>query len=354
MDSVTQITLGAAVGEAVGGRRVGAKAPIWGAVLGTLPDLDTVADVFLTEAQALTFHRSLTHSLVFAGVVSLLVGIGLSRLHDETSFSRWQWTGLAAAVLFTHIGLDCLTTYGTQIFWPFSRYPVIFGTVFIIDPFYTVPLAAGLLISFRWPPATRQRRWANYIGLGFSTAYLLFTIGNKLLVEQAFHLTFEQKGQPVERIFTKPTPFNTFLWEGIAETEEGFYIGLYSLLGDQRPTGFRYEPKRHHLLGSALDHPVVQRLRRFSRGYFIVRRDDDGSLLLHDLRFGRSDVGLTQEGEYIFTFRLQRSPTGQITGLTQEEPELELRRSLLRRFLQRIRGRSEFARGPLSSASSRE
>lgn len=349
MDSVTQLTLGAAVGEAVGGRQAGAKAPIWGAVLGTLPDLDTVADIFLTEAQALTFHRSLTHSLVFVGIVSVLVGIGLSRLHDETSFSRKQWAVLAAAVLLTHIGLDCLTTYGTQIFWPFSQYPVIFGTVFIIDPFYTVPLAAGLLLSFRWSHTGRQRRWANYLGLGLSTAYLLFTIGNKLLVEQAFSLTFDQKGRSVDRIFTKPTPFNTFLWEGIAETEEGFYIGLYSLLGDHRPTGFRYEPKRHQLLGSAIDHPVIQRLRKFSRGYFIVRKDDDGSLLLHDLRFGRTDVGLTPDGEYIFTFRLQKSPDGQIIGLTQEEPELELRRSLLRRFLQRIRGGSKFAQSSPSS-----
>ena len=42
MDSITQAALGAAVGEGVLGRRIGNRAPIWGAVLGTLPDLDVV------------------------------------------------------------------------------------------------------------------------------------------------------------------------------------------------------------------------------------------------------------------------------------------------------------------------
>ena len=40
MDSVTQITLGAAVGEAVLGRKIGGRAMLWGAIAGTLPDLD--------------------------------------------------------------------------------------------------------------------------------------------------------------------------------------------------------------------------------------------------------------------------------------------------------------------------
>ena len=40
MDSLTQIVLGAAVGEAVAGRQVGRRALIWGGVLGALPDFD--------------------------------------------------------------------------------------------------------------------------------------------------------------------------------------------------------------------------------------------------------------------------------------------------------------------------
>ena len=45
MDSLSQIALGAAVGVAVMGRRTAVwKAAAWGAVAGTLPDLDVIID----------------------------------------------------------------------------------------------------------------------------------------------------------------------------------------------------------------------------------------------------------------------------------------------------------------------
>ncbi|MFB6271748.1 MAG: metal-dependent hydrolase, partial [Salinibacter sp.] len=147
MDTVTQITLGAAVGEATAGREAGNKAPLWGAVFGLLPDLDVLANPFLSEAQALTFHRSLTHSLLFIAVVTPLAAFLLRRFASDETPSVGRWAGLVGAALVTHVGLDCLTTYGTQIFWPFSTYPVIYGTIFIIDPLYTIPLAAGLLTA---------------------------------------------------------------------------------------------------------------------------------------------------------------------------------------------------------------
>lgn len=340
MDSVTQLTLGAAVGEAVAGRKAGAKAPLWGAALGTLPDLDVLANAFLTEAQALTFHRSLTHSFVFVAVVTLCAAVGLRRLHSDTPVSTKQWAGLTAAVLMTHIALDCLTTYGTQVFWPFSRYPVIFGTIFIIDPLYTIPLAGGFLLSLFWGPTARPRRWANYAGLALSSAYLLFTITNKLYVTQVFEEALGRQVPSYHRVLTRPTPLNNLLWMGIAEADDGYYVGLYSLLDEDRTLDFRYVPKRHELLGDARDAPAVQRVRHFSRGYFAVRRGPENALLMHDLRFGRNDLGLTKEGEYLFTFRLEENADGRVIGLHQLEPALRLNRALLHRFGARILGRS--------------
>jgi inner membrane protein len=42
MDTVTQIGLGAAVGEAVLGRQLGRRALLWGGICGLLPDLDVL------------------------------------------------------------------------------------------------------------------------------------------------------------------------------------------------------------------------------------------------------------------------------------------------------------------------
>ena len=64
MDTVTQAVLGAAVGEATLGRRVGGKAPLWGAMLGTLPDLDVLYP-FADPVTAFTWHRGPSHSIFF-------------------------------------------------------------------------------------------------------------------------------------------------------------------------------------------------------------------------------------------------------------------------------------------------
>lgn len=337
MDSLTQITLGAAVGEAVAGREAGKKAPLWGAFLGTLPDLDVLANPFLTEAQALAFHRGPSHSLLITALLTPLIAYGLSRLHSDGP-SRRRWAFMVAGILLTHIGLDCLTSYGTQVFWPFSRTPVIIGSIFIIDPLYTVPLAAGLLVSLLWNPTDRNRRWINYAGLALSSAYLLFTLGTKYYVNEVFDRTLAAKDLPTERVFTKPTPLNSLLWTAIAEADDGFYVGYYSVLDDDSDISFRYVPKQHHLLGDAADNPFVERLRWFSRGYFTVEEAPDGTLTVQDLRFGRNDLGLTDSGKYIFTFHLRRDAQGAISGFTQTRPEMQLSWPLLRRFVDRIQG----------------
>lgn len=337
MDSLTQLTLGAAVGEAVLGHKVGKKAPLWGAFFGTLPDLDVLANPFLSEIDALAFHRSLTHSLLFMVVMAPLMGWLLNRLHATDSLGARQWGWMVLAVLATHVGLDCLTTYGTQIFYPFSRYPVILGTIFIIDPLYTVPLGLGVLGGLMYAPTDRRRRLANYLGLGLSTAYLALTGINKLYIEHTFEQALKAQNLPHERVFTKPTALNNVLWSGIAEDSSAFWIGYYSLLDDDTQIQFRRVPKNHDLLGSAESSLAMERLRWFSRGYFTVSRRD-GALYVHDLRFGRNDLGMTESGRYLFTFRLKQNAAGRYSGFTQVDPQFDVRRPTLRRFWARLLG----------------
>ena len=42
MDSLTQVVLGAAVGEAALGKKIGNRAIVWGGIAGTIPDLDVL------------------------------------------------------------------------------------------------------------------------------------------------------------------------------------------------------------------------------------------------------------------------------------------------------------------------
>ena len=339
MDSLTQLTLGAAVGEAALGHRIGNKALYWGAALGTLPDLDVLLNPFISNVTALGIHRGLTHSVTFWVVGALLIGTVLHRLHRREAVPWAQWTLMAGLVLSTHALLDAFTTYGTQLLFPLTDYPVIFGTIFIIDPAYTLPMLVGASVAWRRPPGSRVRYWANMAGLLISTTYLMLTVPSKMEAQRVFATGYERAGIPVERTFTKPTAFNNVLWQSVGETEDAFYVGSYSHLDRSVPTTFERIPKHHHLLEGLPDTKALDRLRWFSRGYYTVSQDPAGTLYVHDLRFGRSDMGLGSDGEPIFTFRLQQDPdTGAVTGFEQERPDLNVDRQLLARFWSRIRG----------------
>ena len=66
MDSLSQVVLGAAAGEAVLGKKIGNRAMMWGAFAGFLPDLDVTAGLVMNDIGALAVHRGITHSIFFA------------------------------------------------------------------------------------------------------------------------------------------------------------------------------------------------------------------------------------------------------------------------------------------------
>jgi inner membrane protein len=304
MDSLTQIALGAAVGEAVVGRKAGGRGAAWGAVLGTLPDLDILAYPFLDPVAELAFHRGITHSILFAVVMTPVLGLGLARLHRARGLPPSAWMWMVFLTIGTHILLDCFTVYGTQLFQPFSDYPVSWNSLFIIDPLYTVPLGLGVLVALflRRDSAARQR--VNRAGLLISTLYIAWSLVAKGMAFQALERGFADAGLQPERVMSNPTPLNTVLWMGIAEQEDTLYVGLYSLLDAGPPVDLIAVPKKTELVRPYQEERAVKRLLRFSKGWFAARREGD-ALIFDDLRFGRSDAWLGA-GEPVFGFELER------------------------------------------------
>jgi inner membrane protein len=146
MDSLTQLTFGAACGEAVLGQKVGRKALVWGAVLGTLPDLD----VFIPlggPVNDFVYHRGFSHSLILLALFSPIIAWLISKIHPETKPHYRGWVLLSFLVLEASVLLDFLTIYGTQILWPFDRTPLAYPVLFIIDPLFTLPVLSGVLAA---------------------------------------------------------------------------------------------------------------------------------------------------------------------------------------------------------------
>lgn len=147
MDSITQATLGAAVGEAVLGKKMGLKAAAWGAALGTVPDLDILLNPFIDSVVELRIHRSLTHSITFTVLASPIFGWLINQIHRKDGVGWLPWTKLAFLVFLTHALIDIPTTYGTQFLFPFTDTPYTTDSIFIIDPLYTLPPFPGDLTS---------------------------------------------------------------------------------------------------------------------------------------------------------------------------------------------------------------
>ncbi len=140
MDSLTQITLGAAVGELVLGRKIGNKAMMWGAVAATIPDLDVFARLWMNEIDALAVHRGLSHSILFALVAPFFFGYLTDRyyvsgLHQR---SRVRWANVAVWILF-------YTLLVSGILFLFKS-----ASIFIIALVAVICIGIGVLLVRHW------------------------------------------------------------------------------------------------------------------------------------------------------------------------------------------------------------
>lgn len=295
MDSVTQLTLGAAIGEATAGRQVGRRALLWGAICGTLPDLD----VFVPLGDAVrdfTYHRSASHSLfVLAALTPVLVWLIL-KWHPASAQHRWRWFALVYLAFATHVLLDSFTVYGTQIFWPLVPRPMTWSTIFIIDPLYTLPLLIGVIAAL-----IGARRWswghdANTIGLVLSTSYLIWTMGAKLHVEQVARWALEEQSIASAQVLTTPTPFNSLLWRILAVDGTNYYEGFYSVLDDSAAIRFEQRPRALELIAPLHNSWSVQRLRWFTKDFYAAASIEH-DLVITDLRMGL-------EPDYVFRFKV--------------------------------------------------
>jgi len=304
MDSISQLVLGAAVGEATLGRKLGNRAILWGAIGGTIPDLDVLSGLFLSELGELAFHRGISHSLIFSVLFALLFGWLINRFNKPNSLvTRKEWQIMLFLAFFTHVILDCFTVYGTQVFAPFSSYRVSWGSIAVVDPLYTIPLLLSLVITGFIIRTKRTRRIVNYLGLALSTMYLLFTVYNKARVQEIFEHEFKAQNIEVTRLMSSPTIFNNILWSCTAEANDAYYVGLYSLY-DTVPVKFSKIEKQHTLIQNIDSDPTITTLRWFSDNYFCIDYVD-GNLLFNDLRFGAYFDKEGNNTDYIFSFLLE-------------------------------------------------
>ncbi|MEZ4720493.1 MAG: metal-dependent hydrolase [Flavobacteriales bacterium] len=288
MDSLTQIVLGAGVGEAVLGKKVGNKAILWGAIAGTIPDLDVLANFFTDELTATEMHRGFSHSILFAILMAPLLGWLASRIHKKANLDWKPWSWLMFWSLVTHPLLDAHTNWGTTLLWPLD-YKFAYNNIFIVDPLYTLPFMVCVIWAMTLKRDNPKRSRINRLGLIMSTSYMALTIVSKGIGYYHFTKSLDNQGIAYERMMTNATVFNSILWNATVETEDEYLLGYYSLFDGSGEVEFMHFDKNHNALGDMADEDIVKRLAKISRGWYIVMKDGDKAYI-NDMRFGQMGI----------------------------------------------------------------
>lgn len=339
MDSLTQIVLGAACGEAVLGKKIGNKALLFGAVGGTIPDLDVLVGNWLygNEIDAMLFHRGFMHSILFSVLAAFGLGWLVYRLYNsgkrKNTTTQKDWIMLFFWSLFTHPILDCFTPYGTQLFAPFSNYRVALNNIAVADPAYTLPFLICIIVLMFFKRISKKRRLWLKLGIGISSVYMLFTLGNKLYVDSIFRKSLIDTEVNAFRYSTQPAIFNNILWYAIAETESAYHVADYSLFDTKsRFLNFRKIPKKRALKPSEFQD--IKDLAWFSNGYYSVYKITDNEYRYNDLRYPLLDP----ENPNSSVFSLLLYKDGDRLNMKPFEPKFDRFDVILKSLWERIKG----------------
>jgi inner membrane protein len=336
MDSFTQVVLGAAVGEAVLGKKVGNKAQLWGAIAGTIPDLDVFLSPLYSDVRALFVHRGFSHSIFFAIIAAPVLGFLINKMYKGREADFKDWTKLFFWAIFTHPLLDSFTNYGTGLFEPFSDYRVAFNTIFVVDPLYTLPMFICCLLVLFYNRKNIKRRRINWLGITLSSFYLVLTVVNKSQIKDIVEEDLLKKGIAYEEIMTMPAPFTNILWNVIVKKEDEYLVGYYSWWDEDELIDFKKIPQQEYLIKNLRNEREVQLLIEFSKGYYALQENEKG-IIFNDLRFGTMNGWFDLSKDYIFSFIIKTN-SGEVTEVIKKDPQYVPTMEDLQTLFRRIKG----------------
>jgi membrane-bound metal-dependent hydrolase YbcI (DUF457 family) len=229
MDTITHGIAGALIAKALfNGDDLFASRPMnrqrmvtWSTMLGAIfPDSDVFRDMLSrNDLLVITWHRSITHSLLCLPVFALLLAALTRRVAHWRKWDRPSFlllTGIYAAGILSHILLDLVTSFGTMAWSPLKWSRPAWDLIFIVDFTFTGILLLPQILAWvqERPEKSRRRaiasfailalavfviqRLADNFGVPISSASVLLFV---LILAAFFLLTLptEQKVQRAQR-----------------------------------------------------------------------------------------------------------------------------------------------------------
>ncbi len=270
MDSITQGVLGAGIGEAILGKKIGNKGAVIGAIVATIPDLDVILYLFYDKLEMLSIHRGFSHSIVFSILGAFLIAFVLSKIKCLQNIKFKTLLLFVWLCLFTHILLDTFTAYGTQLFLPFSDRRLGFDSINVVDPVYTLPIIIGLVLSLVIYKSKPKRSKLNGYGLLISSLYLIFTLINKEGVKAKISDRMAAANIEYTSMLTMPVGIANINWYGVAKGVDSIYMLKYSILSDTDNPIEVFPVNEEYL--NQIDKSIADKMRWFAKGFYTVEK----------------------------------------------------------------------------------
>ncbi|WP_207477071.1 metal-dependent hydrolase [Arenibaculum pallidiluteum] len=305
MDTLTQMLLGAAVGQAGFRRRLGRRAIAAGAVIGLLPDLDVAAGWIGGTFATWLHHRGVTHSVFFGPLAGPVIG-WLAWLMagrrgragppgqqpGEQPDCLRSWVYLAIMALITHPAIDLFTSYGTQLLAPLSRFRFAINAMPIIDPVYSLFLVAAVLVGILARNRPRLAQDAAAAALVAVTGYTLMAWSINDRIEAAARDTLPD----ATRVTAYPTLFQPYYRRIVAETPEAVLVGYRSFLSDRPVRWQRFARDADPRIAAVAATPEARLFAWFAMGnlhWQVVPGADGGAVVeARDTRYGSAGADL--------------------------------------------------------------
>lgn len=193
------------------------------------PDSDFIVR-FIDPLLYLTTHRGITHSVIMLPLwAAILAWLFFAFFRGQ---HRWrEFVGICAIGIGIHIVGDVVTAFGTMVFAPLSDWRLQIPTTFIIDPYFTAILAAGLIASAFWKLSRRPALialavLAAYVGFQGLMHQRAIGIGERYLAAQ---------GLTAVEVSAVPQPFSPFHWMIVVSEPQQYRLAYVSLTRSQTP-----------------------------------------------------------------------------------------------------------------------
>lgn len=286
MDSLTHLVIGGCIGQVIAGKTLGRKALLLGIIGQSIPDIDFVSGIWMTESEHILAHRGFTHSITFGVLTTLLLAWISKRVFHMYDLKLRMYIALFAINIMVHILLDTCNAYGTAFFKPFSDVRFSFHLLFVADPIFSIaPAIAFLWILFSRNNVLVKKRIA-ILGLCCCGIYISVALFNKTSINKQVTAQLSKEGNFKPQKIITPTLLNSLLWYIIVEDKEGFQVGYRSVFDTEENIHFKYFPQKDSLLKKTEDIEAAKDLIKFSGGFYTLDQWND-SLVLNVLRFGQ-------------------------------------------------------------------